>query len=49
MNSDRVYRGKKDISYILEQLELGKGTQFDPNIDEIVISLIKKGKLRLDR
>ena len=48
MNSDRVYRGKKDISYILEQLEAGKGTQFDPNIDEIVIALIKKGKLRLD-
>ena len=49
MNSDRVYRGKKDISYILEQLEQGKGTQFDPNIDEIVISLIKEKKLRLDR
>ena len=48
MNSDRVYRGKKDISYILEQLEEGKGTQFDPNIDEIVIALIKNGKLRLD-
>lgn len=48
MNSDRVYRGKKDISYILDQLEAGKGTQFDPNIDEIVIALIKKGKLRLD-
>ncbi len=49
MNSDRVYRGKKDISYILNQLEAGKGTQFDPNLDEIVIALIKKGKLRLDR
>lgn len=48
MNSDRVYRGKKDISYILEQLEAGKGTQFDPNIDEIVIALIKNNKLRLD-
>lgn len=47
MNSDRVYRGKKDISYVLEQLEAGKGTQFDPNIDEIVIALIKNGKMKL--
>lgn len=47
MNSNRVYRGKKDISYVLEQLEQGKGTQFDPNIDEIVIALIKNGKMRL--
>ena len=47
MNSNRVYRGKKDISFVLEQLEQGKGTQFDPNIDEIVIALIKNGKMRL--
>lgn len=47
MNSDRVYRGKKDVSYVLEQLEAGKGTQFDPNIDEIVIALIKNGKMKL--
>ncbi|MBQ3784057.1 MAG: HD-GYP domain-containing protein [Lachnospiraceae bacterium] len=48
MNSDRVYRGKQNTEYVLEQLELGKGTQFDPDIDEIVIALIKNGKLRLD-
>ena len=47
MNSDRVYRGKKDVAYVLEQLESGKGTQFDPNIDEIVIALIKNGKMKL--
>lgn len=48
MNSDRVYRGKQSTEYVLEQLEAGKGTQFDPNIDEIVIALIKSGKMRLN-
>lgn len=47
MNSTRVYRGKKDVNFVLEQLEQGKGTQFDPNIDELVIALIKNGKMRL--
>lgn len=48
MNSDRVYRLRREKDYILSQLEEGKGSQFDPEICEIVIRLIKSGKIRLE-
>jgi len=40
MTSDRVYRTKLDIEKAVEQLVLGKGTQFDPNIVDIFIKLL---------
>ena len=40
MNSSRCYRKALDKSIILNELEKGKGTQFDPEIAEIAIELI---------
>ena len=48
MNSDRVYRSRRNVEYILQQLEEGKGTQFDPYLDELVIKLIKSGEMKLE-
>lgn len=48
MNSNRVYRKRKDKEYIMQQLEEGKGTQFDPEIVDLVIELVEEGILLLD-
>lgn len=43
MTSNRVYRQKMDMDYVLSELRKGSGTQFDPNIVKIMISLIEEG------
>ena len=45
MTSDRSFRKKLDKETILHQFEEGKGTQFDPMMTEIAISMIKEDKL----
>ena len=40
---NRVYRQKMDMDYVLSELRKGSGTQFDPNIVKIMISLIEEG------
>ena len=41
MNSNRVYRKRKDKSYIMQQLKEGKGTQFDANIVDIFLKCLE--------
>ena len=48
MNSNRVYRKKLTKEYILNELEVNKGKQFDPEIADIFLTLIKNGKIRID-
>lgn len=43
MTSNRVYRNKMDMDYVMSELHKGSGTQFDPNIAQIMISLIEEG------
>ena len=45
MTSNRVYRQKMDMDYVLSELHKGSGTQFDPNIVKIMMSLIKEGSI----
>lgn len=45
MNSDRVYRNKLSKERIIEEIENGKGKQFDPEIADIMLHLIKSNKL----
>lgn len=45
MNSDRVYRKRLDKEEIIRQIESNKGKQFDPNIADVVLELIKNDKL----
>lgn len=45
MNSNRVYRKKLTKEAILKEIEIHKGTQFDPKIADILLQLIKSGKI----
>ena len=45
MNSDRVYRKKLSKQRIIEEIRNGKGTQFDPKIADVMLSLIRHNKL----
>ena len=45
MNSDRCYRGHLSKEVILSELEQNKGTQFDPNIAQIMIDMINSGEV----
>ena len=48
MNSSRVYRKKLSKEYILQELVDNKGKQFDPKIVDIMLKLIKEGKIKLE-
>ena len=45
MYSDRIYRRSRSREYVMEQLERNKGTQFDPELSDIMIKLIGEGIL----
>lgn len=45
MNSNRVYRNALTKEQIIEQLTVHSGTQFDPKITEIFLSLLKEEKV----
>lgn len=48
MNSNRVYRNKLSYEYITNELESNKGTHFDPKIADIMLDLIKEGKVKIE-
>lgn len=48
MNSRRVYRDKLSIEAICEQIEAGKGTQFDAYFAEVFLELIQNGELSVE-
>lgn len=45
MNSNRVYRSRFSMEYILDELKKNEGTQFEPEIAEAMISLVKENAL----
>ena len=48
MNSNRVYRKKLSKDYIIEEIEKNKGRQFDPEIADVMLRLIREGKIPVD-
>ena len=48
MNTDRVYRKKRTREQIISELETNKGLQFDPDIAEVMLRLIKENKISTD-
>ncbi|WP_294428399.1 HD domain-containing phosphohydrolase [uncultured Treponema sp.] len=48
MHTNRSYRKRLSDEVILEELEKNKGIQFDPEVADAMLRLIKKGKLRTD-
>ena len=45
MTANRVYRKKLDFEYVLEELRKGRGTQFDPQLVDILLGLIEDGTI----
>lgn len=44
MTSRRSYRDPQTMGYVLNEIEKGKGTQFDPEFAEIMIHIIKENQ-----
>ena len=49
MTANRVYRKQMDFSYVLGELERGRGTQFDPRFVDALLKLIEDGTIDLNR
>ena len=45
MTTDRVYRKRLPKEKVIEEIEFNKGKQFDPEIAEVVLQMIKNGDL----
>ena len=48
MTANRVYRKKLDLDFVLGELERCKGTQFGPKMADIMIELVKSGKVDIE-
>lgn len=49
MTANRIYRKQMDFSYVLGELERGRGTQFDPVFVDILLKLINNGTIDLNK
>ena len=49
MTANRVYRKKLDFDYVINELERCKGSQFDPHIADIMLKLVRDGKIDIER
>lgn len=47
MTQNRVYRDKLDINFVIEEMERCRGAQFDPEIDDILLRLVREKKIDL--
>ena len=45
MNSNRIYRNKLSKEDIINEIRNNMGTQFDPNVAEVFLKIIKSGKI----
>ena len=48
MTSNRVYRNHMDTDYVMNEMQRGRGTQFDPNVLDAFFRLIDKGVINLE-
>ena len=48
MTANRVYRKQMDFGYVLNEIQKGKGTQFDPQMADILLQLIDEGQIDLN-
>lgn len=47
MTANRVYRKQMDFGYVLKEMRNGRGTQFDPQMVDILLKLIDRGDIDL--
>ena len=45
MNTNRVYRNKLSRDRIISEIETNKGKQFDPQVADVMLELIRDGKI----
>lgn len=43
MTSNRIYRHKLDPETVIEEFENGRGTQFDPNLTDLFLDMLRSG------
>lgn len=43
MTSNRIYRAKLSEKKVLEEFEKGRGTQFDPELTDLFVSMLREG------
>ena len=48
MTANRVYRKQLDFDYVLSELKRCRGTQFDPQMLDIMLKLIDEGKIDVE-
>lgn len=48
MTANRVYRKQLDIEFVLDELKRCRGTQFDPNLTDIMLTLIHEGVIDVE-
>lgn len=48
MTANRVYRKQLDLDYVISELKRCSGTQFDPKLVEIMLSLIEDGTIDVE-
>ena len=49
MTANRVYRKKLDINIVIEELKKGKGSQFDPELVDILLNLIDSSEIDISK
>ena len=49
MTANRVYRKQMDFDYVLNEMKKGRGTQFDPDIDDVFLGLIEDGTIDIKK
>ncbi|MBR1444702.1 MAG: HD domain-containing protein [Firmicutes bacterium] len=49
MNTNRVYRKKLTKEDIINEIEKEKGYHFDPKVADVMLKLLKNGKISMDR
>ena len=49
MTSDRPYHKGMSLEAAVEQVEKNAGTQFDPNLAKLFVSLIRRGEISIQR
>lgn len=48
MTANRVYRKKLEIDHVIKEIKRGKGTQFDPQMADIMLELVANGEINVE-
>ena len=49
MTSRRVYRDSLSLDVVIEEIEKNKGTQFDPEIADVFLNILKNENEKIEK